>query len=489
MYSCTVCSTNFKSALGLRNHMRSNTSCNKYKFITFTCNRCGFITKNMKNIDLHVESCSDEKKNTEVSVEKQNEILKKLLITERSKIKLLVDLLKNNCDINCSKFFTEEEDLFRIYNTNEEPLVINNDKQKTKYSAFDNNLYEDDINTEVEDKIDKKDEEKVINYNILELYTKMDENLEKLKNSRIYTNILEEIKPLRWLIFDILNIQEYIVFLNKHINTLLDVFREKKINEQKMHLVISKNLYPLEKRLIAYKNYVNVNLDNEEIVKLRENVKNNIAFPKAYVTYCPNKVQEHFYNYSIVVLPITELISVCLINKYGFHNLIYVPLKGSSLEDPFSFYILEKIQKDNKKHWKMDCRLEETANLLMHDLLENMINQFRIIYKDVFGDNDYRTNFESKCAITENDLEQLIFNIIKISKPKSFCKTLQNIVMKKAFYKPNEYDKFNLLTDDSLQRKRFSVIKDHNNIDIFRRLFDTISIEDLEKYYTLKNSL
>ena len=61
--------------------------------------------------------------------------------------------------------------------------------------------------------------------------------------------------------------------------------------------------------------------------------------------------------------------------------------------------------------------------------------------------------------------------------------------MKKAFYKPNEYDKFNLLTDDSLQRKRFSVIKDHNNIDIFRRLFDTISIEDLEKYYTLKNSL
>jgi hypothetical protein len=108
---------------------------------------------------------------------------------------------------------------------------------------------------------------------------------------------------------------------------------------------------------------------------------------------------------------------------------------------------------------------------------------FRKIYKDVFMDNEYRDNYSYNSQITECDLEQLIQNIIVLSKPKQFCLKLQKLIMKNAQYKPLENDKFNLYGDDSLQRKKFVELEDIDGPEVYKRLFDNMSIEKAVDLY------
>ena len=177
-----------------------------------------------------------------------------------------------------------------------------------------------------------------------------------------------------------------------------------------------------------------------------------------------------------------------LFNRYDFWNIVYLQLPKNTKDDPYSFYILERVTKE-KRYWKMDCRLEDVSSNLIANILPIMMGMFRKLYKDVFGDNDFRNDFSSKCQITECDCEQLLQNIILISQPKEFYNLVRDMVVSKATYIPTENDKFNLYGDDSLQRKRFHDKEDVDLVDIIKQLFDDITSVQAVDFYRSRTNL
>jgi hypothetical protein len=157
-------------------------------------------------------------------------------------------------------------------------------------------------------------------------------------------------------------------------------------------------------------------------------------------------------------------------------------------DDPYSFYVLDKVSKE-KRYWKMDCRLEDLSGNLSYNILPYMIGMFRKLYRDVFGDNDFRSDFSRKCQLTECDCEQLLQNIILVGQPKEFYNIVRSIVKNKATYMPTENDKFNLYGDDALQRKRFHEKEDVDIVDIIKQLFDDISSEEAVDFYRSRTNL
>ena len=161
-------------------------------------------------------------------------------------------------------------------------------------------------------------------------------------------------------------------------------------------------------------------------------------------------------------------------------------LSKSSDDDPYSFYILDKIAKE-KRFWKMDCRLEDVSMKLMNIILPHLIKMFRNIYKLIFGDNDFRKDYyQSSNQIIEYDCEQLLQNILLISCPKN-CRIMTcDIIKNKSTYKPTENDKFNLYGDDVLQKRKFNMKDDYDVTDIIKRLFDSITSQEAVDFYRNK---
>jgi hypothetical protein len=309
-----------------------------------------------------------------------------------------------------------------------------------------------------------------------------------LKQSRIYTKILSDLAKKRMSIFARMSLTSYQNLLSEQIRIIDEIFREKNYSEKKSTLIISKGLTPLESRLISYGNYTQTHIEIDEIQKLEIALELEKYSPKEYVPYDGSIFFNCLHNYGLVLFPMKKNIERYLFNRYDFWNVIYLQLPKNNKDDPYSFYVLERVTKE-KRYWKMDCRLEELSSSLIVNILPIMIGMFRKLYRDVFGDNDFRNDFSQKCQITEYDCEQLLQNIILVSQPKEFYNVIRDMVVKKAVYIPTENDKFNLYGDDSLQRKRFHDKEDIDFVDVIKQLFDDISSIQAVDFYRSRTSL
>jgi hypothetical protein len=128
----------------------------------------------------------------------------------------------------------------------------------------------------------------------------------------------------------------------------------------------------------------------------------------------------------------------------------------------------------------MECRMEDFTIDFSDNVLPYCISLFRKIYKDVFNDNVYRSDYITKSQIMEFDCEQLIQNIILLAQPMALCRMFQEVVIEKSTFTPTESDKFTLYGDDKYQQKRFNktIDLDEDTCQVIKRLFDTISDED-----------
>ena len=309
-----------------------------------------------------------------------------------------------------------------------------------------------------------------------------------LKQSRIYTKILIDLSRKRMSIFGRMSLASYQNLLFEQIKMMEGIFREKNYTEKKSSTIISKGLTPLESRLIAYGSYIQTHIEIDEIQKLEISLELEKYSPKEYVQYDSVAFVNYFHNYGLVLFSMKKNLERYLFNRYDFWNVVYLQLPKNTKDDPYSFYILERVTKE-KRYWKMDCRLEDLSSNLISSILPYMIGMFRKLYKDVFGDNDFRNDFSSKCQITECDCEQLLQNIILISQPKEFYNLVREMVVGKATYIPTENDKFNLYGDDSLQRKRFHDKEDVDLVDIIKQLFDDITSVQAVDFYRSRTNL
>lgn len=300
----------------------------------------------------------------------------------------------------------------------------------------------------------------------------------KIKSNRVYNKYLGELKQVRLSRIDKMSIEDYAYLCRSQIDLLKTIFLEKGYNNKKVSSVIGKGLSSLETRLLQYGTYYNEHLLVDEIETLERSLESRRNYsPQEYVSFNGSKVCEDMYNYGSVLFNFRSNISRVLFNVYGFSNIIYLPLVQSLQSDPHSFYYLDDVKKD-KRFWKMDCRLEDFTNVIISNMLPYLISMFRKLYFDVFSDNDYRQDYRTRCQVTECDCEQLLHNIFLLADTKKTCVLIQKLVQEKSTYKVTKNDKFNIYSDDALQKERYASTNENIIDDIPRRLFDKISLED-----------
>jgi hypothetical protein len=327
-----------------------------------------------------------------------------------------------------------------------------------------------------------KEIDKIVYNNFDVSHKEITESLEKLfesvKDSRVYTVNLTSMRKLRRKLLGKITLKEYIILIEEHIKRLEENFSDRKYTQKKVIKIISSSLTPLDMRLVFYNGYIDINIEIDEVQKFGLALEILTEHKKQFVRHDNKIFFSNIKNYSLSLFDIRDCIERCLINRYGFQNVIYLVRPKSVSNDPYSFYTLEKVKE--KRFWKMECRLEDFTIDFTDNVLSYCVALFRKIYKDVFNDNVYRDNYTTKSQIMEFDCEQLIQNIIILGQPMKLCRIFQKLIMEKSTFTPTESDKFNLYGDDKLQQKRFtsSIDTDENTCQIIKRLFDGISDED-----------
>lgn len=334
--------------------------------------------------------------------------------------------------------------------------------------------------------IDNDYKQKITIFSDLEKTQEEIKNLfDKLKTSKNYTKILSEIKKHRWSIFGVLSLKDYENLLTEHISTIENILNDKKLSEKKIIEKINISLQPLEARLCRYGNYKKTYIEGEEVQRLSLTLDLHTENSKIYTPFNLTNICENINNYGMAMFTLKKNLERVLINRYGLYNIIFLPLSKNSSDDPFSFYILEKVH-NQKRYWKMECRLEDISNTIITNVLPYCIYIFRTIYKDVYEDNEFRADVKNTYQITEFDCEQLIQNILILGRPKTFCNLLRKIIKEKAIMQPTENDRFDFYSDDTLQRKRFQEKEENDLVDIVKQLFDGITSEEAVDFYRSK---
>ena len=315
-----------------------------------------------------------------------------------------------------------------------------------------------------------------------EITDKIEELFTQITNTRGYTSSLISMQSLRKKLLGKLKLIEYIDVISFHIKRLEIIFANKHYSTKKTIEIISKSLTPLDMRFVYYTGYSNSAIDVDEIQKFGLALDILIEHKKQFLPFDKKLLYNNINNYGLSLFELQECIERCIVNRYGFHNIIYLPTSKPSKTDPYSFYTLTKVLE--KRLWKMECRLEDFVTDFIDNVLPYCISLFKKIYKDVFSDNIYRKDYASKSQITEFDCEQLLQNIILLGSPMKLCKVFQNIIINNCTLTATESDKFNLYADDKFQQKKFLKGECCNGDDvtnIIKRLFDEISKEEIEE--------
>ena len=276
-----------------------------------------------------------------------------------------------------------------------------------------------------------------------------------------------------------------------------DIFSARMDNKKIPSIIKTRLLLPLELRLLEIKGYESIPIDTNEVSLLKTYLRYKWGFDKLLKPFDKERIINLYGCYNIALFNVADYIKIILPNKYGLNNLIYLDVPKSANEDPFSFYYLDKVNKANDgidvRHWIMDCRLDDIVSDIVHATLEFSINLYRKIYHAIYHDNVYRVD-TGDSQILEFEAEQLIQNIVIMSDYSSFNMTIRQIIKEKCKYIPTKYDKFNLYSDDPINRKRFKKsehdIVEKEIINNIKRLFDTIDDNQLTSlYHTIVNKL
>jgi hypothetical protein len=522
MPDCDKCGTNCKTSKYLIKDKKINSNLCAQEYISvsnITENKDEYelllikysnLQENLKNkdlyiVNLHIQLQYEQMKNkiytniiqsqtniNLVDIIKESEKEVHIFNFENGNIPIVVheftkqNIHQNNTDLakKKTKFIKEEQ----RKNSIESDVVMDEEKKKkktyhkvpdsvkTSEKEFGNKLKE--VVVLVDKKIDK-----IVYDNFDVSHKEITESLEKLfetiTNSRVYTVSLSHMKSIRKKLLGKLSLKDYVSLLHNHIKRLENIFSQRTYQYKKICKIIASTLTPLDMRLAYYEGYTNVNIEIDEVQKFGLALEILTKHQKQFVSYDKQSFIEDIKNYSLSLFELSDCVERCLINRYSFHNIIYLELPKSTKKDPYSFYTLEKV--NEKRFWKMECRLEDFSSDLSDTVLPYCISLFRKLYKDVFNDNIYRQDYMDKSTITEFDCEQLLLNIILLSQPMGLCSMLQELVVNKSTFTPTESDKFNFHVDDKLQQKRFSSTVDdyEDTSQVIKRLFDGINKEDV----------
>ena len=481
---CKYCGSNFSTLYKLRAH-RNRSTCKIFKYMSFSCEMCDYKSKDLKNIEDHILNHLEKNTNIIDVLNKKIKNLEEQLSDEKS---------KNNIVVENPKDITEKEKDEKVEEPKKDEKDSDNESKKKRvvYKTPKMELKDEGYNIKNLDQVTKdleKENKTLWNISKGECLSNINTKLNLLKNSRNYTKILKEIKEQRLLLLRFLSIEEFTGYIHSHISEIKNILKSNKRIDLLIKTVV---LSSLEMRLIYCEGFENTTLEVEEINFFKSCLNFKYGVCKSYIKFSKDYFLNEFLNYNISMFSLKENIELIVINKYGFNNLIYLPFSKSTLEDPYSFYYLEKINGDIR-NWRMDCRLDEIITDFISVTLDYCINLYRKLYNFIFRDNTYRSEITIYNPIFESECQQLLENIILLASPKKIYRLFRDVIIEKNTYQPTKNDKFNLYSDDILQRRNFlKLISEDENQLIFEklsRLFDNSDLSQMEEFYKKFNTI
>ena len=314
----------------------------------------------------------------------------------------------------------------------------------------------------------------------------LDELYTSLKDTRVYKQILSSIKKQRIANLKTYTYESYTKIIGEHIARLTQIFSEKGMDKKKINMNVLRSLTPMETRITMPYNYHTVSLEGDDVSNFKKLLE---AGTRIVSSHSDKKMFECsvivrlMCTYNISIMPLEQILFIIL-KPFCNKTIVYVPLDKSKADDPYSFYTLNTVVKEKSK-WDMDCRLENLVSMFKIHALPYAINIFRKIYMDVFSDNDYRKDYNrSYSQIFDTDTDQLLLNIISLSRPIHMSNMVRTVVKEHGTYNPTPDDKFNLIGDDLIQKKKFQSGEEPDVVEnTIMRLFDTIKSEDAVDFY------
>ena len=100
---CEYCWAKFRSRKYLEHHHNVAKYCNNYKYVLFTCRKCNFTTRGIKNIDAHVKNCKSLMKPMENPVEdlqKRIHELEETIVSYKTKLATIKTNLETEEHLN-----------------------------------------------------------------------------------------------------------------------------------------------------------------------------------------------------------------------------------------------------------------------------------------------------------------------------------------------------------------------------------------------------
>lgn len=458
---CTDCMSTFKTVKSLNRHRKGVKICQDYKNVLFTCLKCSFETKGLKNIGAHTCEGSVNIASTVASdsllkfkIAIYEEIIHKYTAIDLKSLTGVVDKQSHSGKIEV----IFKHDLNRIVNR---PAVEVAPVRERCIPDPDT-----DPDPEKESSL-----------------AELDRTFQSIRDSRKYVTHIESISGIMKNLMRVMTICDYQALLRKNKKCLEDLLEEKGFTPSKIARKSLIALSPMDMRLLRIGNYTNTTLEVDDLNRFESALVLQNSDRKV-TPFDVHKIYANIENYGLALFSLRKCMEIALTNS----SVAYVDLPKSNDDDPYSFYILESIKgegKNRKNKWSMDCRLEDTSVKLSSYILPYCITLFRRLYSDVFSDNIFRENYSSQSQTLENDAEQLLHNIVILSDHKDFCKLLQEIVKGGKTMVPTTDDKLNFYSDDKSQCRNFNSYKREveSRSTIMAQLFDEISSESAIQLY------
>jgi hypothetical protein len=454
---------------------------NLYKNFNFICKKCSIILTDKKFLTSHKcgegENKSDIITLNERIIELENEIK-----IRDQKLEAILSIITENSDKRTPKTSPDRKKKDHFISAEKITTVVEEKTEEEKRSMiYSIEKHLDEMGMKYYD----EDEE-----SIRKSLTEFLKSFESEKNVDIFCKI----KDKRLKLLKYVNLDTYIKLLEDHYQKFIKFVESKKISYAKNKL--QKYFSTLESRLIFSKLLIDQQVYDDELERFHLGLEFNSRV-EDFREYNKEEIVKKLLNFDLCYNNIKQILKRELINKYGFNNVIYSELnqrksKHSNPDDPFAFYVLEKIEK-SKRNWKMDWKLQEFSAFVANSVSHYCVSLYRKLYHLVFGDNVFREDYLSKSILLEMEGEQILQNIIYVNNYYQFSENMLKLIKEFATYSSTTNDKFNIYSDDKEASKIYKDLVnysyDNDTIEVFCQLFDNPEYNEIEKFYRIKKNL
>lgn len=308
-----------------------------------------------------------------------------------------------------------------------------------------------------------------------ECVAKISESMELLKTTRNYSKILNDIRTYRLYLLKFLGTDRYRRVMFEHISQIKNIFQQRGCDEKKIKRLEKQKFYSAyEIRMLNCNGFEKTTLEIDEI-EIASQCYYYKNFGKTnYTVFNMEQICDCICDYQLCLSPLQKVLENVLTNKYGFNNIIYLPVHK---DKNYSFYTLEKI--GAKRQWVMDCHLADFMSELYQRVQSWMITKFRTMYAIIFHDNQYRKDFTEISQVLELEGIQLIKNLKYLSNVTEYLANLRNIIITHNTYQPTVKDEFNLFSDDPLYNEQ-DIVQNLNG-KFVDKLFDNITSSEIDE--------